>query len=158
MVKYVISVIMCVMFLFSTAGCIGLDVRDRTEVESALIDDGLKIAAKHFAAKMCERSSQEHIAEFKTIVDSTMLALNGDLRIVLDEQVIEKFNTYLCEEAGVDDLLASDLADLLKMWGAGVNITVDTDNENIEAVVSKTKILLEGFQKGLKLNVCSSPE
>jgi len=158
MVKYVLSIIMCIMISFSIAGCVGFKFKDRTPTEDVLIESAVRIAGKHFVVKMCDRSSPQHIQEFATIVDQTMLALDGDIVVVINDAVLEKFNEYLCEEVNIDDLLASDIEDLIKMCGLGARITVDTNNETVERVVSKTKNLLEGFQAGLKLNVCSNPE
>ena len=137
-------IVLSITLLFS--GCAMFEAM--TPEEEATFDMTLKVASKHIAYEIAKKNPDD-VQKFSMFIDQTLVALDGQGQPI--DIAVNALVTYLIDECD-DDILASDLSDLLKMVLGADGIVLNLENKDLDKILEKVKIMLTGMKTGLALS------
>jgi hypothetical protein len=142
--KTFVSILLSIALLFS--GCAMFEAM--TPEEEATFDMTLKVASKHIAYEIAQKNPED-AQKFNMFVDQTLTALNGQGQPI--DIAVNALVTYLVNSCD-DEIIASDLGDLLKMVLGADGIVLNLENKDLDKILEKVKIMLQGMKAGLALS------
>jgi PBP1b-binding outer membrane lipoprotein LpoB len=142
--KTFVATVLSIFLLFS--GCAMFEAM--TPEEEATFDMTLKVASKHIAYEVAQKNPDD-VDKFTMFVDQALSALDGQGQPI--DIAVNALVTYLLDSCD-DEIIASDLGDLLKMVLGSEGIVLELDNKDLNKILEKVKIMLTGMKAGLSLS------